>query len=162
MLTGEREIADFYEECVERCCDPIAVLHWISGELFRLLKAGEKSMVDVKITPDSLADLLALVEEQTINLNTAKTVFEIMFESGGSPRQIVSERGLAQISDDAELRGLVEEVINAQPEAVEQVRKGREQVMGFLVGQVMRATRGKANPQIVRDLLSERIGQGKF
>jgi aspartyl-tRNA(Asn)/glutamyl-tRNA(Gln) amidotransferase subunit B len=157
VLVAERDVADWYEAAVKAYGDPIKVSHWVSGELFRLLKAGETEIGSVKITPDGLAELLRLVDAATINLNTAKLVFDEMYASGKPARQIVEERGLAQISDDAAVRGIVQQVLAANPELVGQYRAGKTQLLGFLVGQVMKASRGKANPKLVGDLVREAL-----
>ena len=153
VLVAEREIADYYEACVREYGDPVKVCHWISGELFRLLKATETPVTQVKITPAHLAELLRMVDANTINLNTAKLVFDEMFQTGRRPQDIVQEKGLAQISDTDELLRVVQQVIEQNPEPVQQYLKGKEQVLSFLLGQVMRATRGKANPQLAGELL---------
>lgn len=153
VLVAEREIADYYEACVKAYGDPVKVCHWISGELFRMLKATELPMSQVKITPAHLAELLKMVDANTINLNTAKIVFDEMFHTGRRPQDIVQEKGLAQISDADELLRVVQQVIEQNPEPVQQYLKGKEQVLSFLLGQVMRATRGKANPQLAGELL---------
>ena len=153
ILVAEREIADFYEACVKTYGNPIKVSHWITGELFRLLKAKDVKLADVKVTPEALADLLHMVDDNVINLNTGKAVFDTMFETGKPAKQIVEERGLAQISDDSALTQIIEEVIAQNPDPAANFRAGKEQAMGFLIGQVMRATRGKANPKMAGELL---------
>ena len=109
--------------------------------------------MDVKVTPESLADLLRMIDKNVINLNTGKTVFDAMFETGKPAKQIVEERGLAQISDDTVLMEIIDEVIAQNPDPAANFRAGKEQAMGFLIGQVMRATRGKANPKMAGELL---------
>jgi aspartyl-tRNA(Asn)/glutamyl-tRNA(Gln) amidotransferase subunit B len=158
ILVAEREIADYYEACVSAYGDPIKVLHWISGELFRLLKGSDKCLADIQITPAALAELLRLIDENVINQNTGKSVFEAMAQTGQSASQVVEARGLAQISDDVALLAIINEVIEQNPDAVQKYRDGKEQAMGFLLGQVMRATRGKANPKVAGDLVRRAIG----
>ncbi len=154
VLVAEREVADYYEACVEAYGDPIKVMHWVSGELFRLLKATEgATMSDVKVTPAGLAELLRLVDQKTINLSTAKAVFEEMFASGRPAGAIVQERGLAQISDDAALREVVAGALERNPDLVAQYRAGKEQLFGYLLGEIMKATRGKADPKAAGELL---------
>jgi len=157
ILVAEREIADYYEACVKAYGDPKKVLHWVSGELFRLLKATGASLTDIKITPAALAELLRLIDENVINQNTGKSVFEAMAGTGQSAKEVVEERGLAQISDDAALIKIIQEVIEQNPDPVQKYREGKEKAMGFLLGQVMRATRGKANPGVAGDLLRRAI-----
>lgn len=117
------------------------------------------SVRDVPITPRQWAELLALIEEGTISTKIAKTVFQRMAESGRDPREIVETEGLVQIADPEALRKIVERVIEANPKSVEDYRKGKEKALGFLVGQVMRETRGKAHPELVNRLLREALGE---
>lgn len=157
VLVAEREVADYYEACVKAYGDPKKVLNWVSGELFRLLKAAEGDIRSVKVTPAALAELLRLVDQKTINLDTAKRVFEEMFASGRPAGAIVEERGLAQISDDAALQAVIAEVLERNVDLVAQYRAGKEQLFGFLLGQVMKATRGKANPKLAGELLTRAL-----
>ncbi len=165
VLTAERPVADYFESCVRALPPNLGgkekgaktVANWITGELFRLLKATDAGIEAVKITPDALAELLALVEKGAISINIAKDVFGEMFETGRPAAQIVEEQGLAQISDVEELARIVEQVIAENPGPVAEYLAGKEPVLRFLVGQVMKATRGKANPQLVTKLLKEKL-----
>jgi aspartyl-tRNA(Asn)/glutamyl-tRNA(Gln) amidotransferase subunit B len=157
VLTAERPVADYFESCVRAYPDAKAVANWITGELFRLLKATDAGIEAIKITPDALAELLTLVEKGSISINIAKDVFAEMFETGQPAAQIVREKGLAQISDAEELAPIVEQVIAENPGPVAEYLAGKEAVLRFLVGQVMKATRGKANPQLVTKLLQEKL-----
>ena len=159
VLTAEREVADYFESCVRTYADAKTVANWITGELFRLLKATDVGIEAVKITPDALAELLNLVEKGTISISIAKDVFAEMFETGRPALQIVKEKGLAQISDFEELSRIVEQVIEENPGPVAEYLGGKEPVLRFLVGQVMKATRGKANPRLVNELLKDELGQ---
>jgi aspartyl-tRNA(Asn)/glutamyl-tRNA(Gln) amidotransferase subunit B len=109
------------------------------------------------VQPAHLAQLIGLVESQTININTARQVFEEMFDTGADPRAIVESRGLAQVSDEGELRAVVAQVIDAHPDQVRQLLGGQEKVFGFLVGQAMKATKGKGNAQLINRLLREAL-----
>jgi aspartyl-tRNA(Asn)/glutamyl-tRNA(Gln) amidotransferase subunit B len=160
VLAAERETADYFEACAQAYGNAKTVCNWVSGELFRLLKATEGSVAGVRITPDALAELLRLVDEKTINLNGAKTVFEEMFQTGRRPREIVAALGLGQISDDQAIQAIVDSVIAQNPEPVQSYRAGKEQALSYLMGQVMRAMRGKANPQVVSDLLRRALQEG--
>jgi len=160
VLVAERAVADYFEECAKAGAgrvEPKAIANWVTGELFRLMKVQEVEIGQVEITPDKLAALIGLVQDGTISTTAAKDVFAEMFETGRAPDEIVRERGLAQISDEVELSRIVDEVIAANPEPVADYRAGKEQALRFLVGQVMRATRGKANPKAVNELLLEKL-----
>ncbi|MBC8262959.1 MAG: Asp-tRNA(Asn)/Glu-tRNA(Gln) amidotransferase subunit GatB [Anaerolineales bacterium] len=157
VLTAERPVADYFESCVRAYPDAKTVANWITGELFRLLKAADVGIEAVKITPEALAELLTLVEKDTISISIAKDVFAAMFETGRPASQIVKEKGLVQISDADELSRLVEQVIAENPDPVADYLEGKEAVLRFLVGQVMKATRGKANPKLVNRLLRESL-----
>lgn len=167
VLTAEQAVADYFEACVRALPPNLggkeggakAVANWITGELFRLLKATDMGIEAVEITPDALAELLTLVEKGTISISMAKDVFGEMFETGRPAVQIVEEKGLAQISDAEELSQIVGDVIAANPEPVADYRAGKEQALRFLVGQVMKATSGKANPRLANDLLREQLSE---
>ena len=157
VLTADRPVADYFESCARSYPNAKTVANWITGELFRLLKAMDAGIETVKITPDALAELLTLVEKGAINISIAKDVFAAMFETGRSATQIVKEKGLAQVSDVEELSRIVEQVIADNPGPVAEYLAGKDAVLRFLVGQVMKATRGKANPKLVNRLLRERL-----
>jgi aspartyl-tRNA(Asn)/glutamyl-tRNA(Gln) amidotransferase subunit B len=157
VLTAERAVGDYFESCVHAYPDAKTVANWITGELFRLLKAIDAGIEAVKITPDALAELLTLVEKGAISISIAKDVLAEMFETGRPAIQIVKERGLAQISDVEELSRIVEQVIAENPGPVSEYLGGKEPVLRFLVGQVMKTTRGKANPHLVNELLKEKL-----
>lgn len=157
VLTADRPVADYFESCARSYPNAKTVANWITGELFRLLKAMDTGIETVKITPEVLAELLTLVEKGAINISIAKDVFAAMFETGRSASQIVKEKGLVQISDAEELLRIVEQVIADNPGPVAEYLAGKDAVLRFLVGQVMKATRGKANPKLVNRLLRERL-----
>lgn len=157
VLTASRTLADFYDECVRLFPDPKAVSNFVMSEVLRLLNAEGKDIVDTPLTPQHLAKLLGLVKEGTISGKIAKDVFEEVFKTGRDPAEIVKERGLVQISDEGELTRIVDEVLAANPAVVADYRGGKEKAFTFLVGQVMKATRGKANPALVNKLLKEKL-----
>jgi aspartyl-tRNA(Asn)/glutamyl-tRNA(Gln) amidotransferase subunit B len=157
VLTTDKAVADYFEACVKAYPEAKTVSNWITGELFRLLKETETGIEEVRITPAALAELLTLVEKGTINQNTAKAILGEMFQSGRAAAEIVAAKGLAQISDTDELGQIVEQVIAANPDQVAEYRAGKERLLGWFVGQVMKATRGKANPQLVTKLLKEKL-----
>jgi aspartyl-tRNA(Asn)/glutamyl-tRNA(Gln) amidotransferase subunit B len=157
QLTQSRAAADFFEAAVRSGARPKAVSNWMMGELSRLLKGAGLDVADSPVGPDRLAGLLALVERGTISGAMAKGVFEKMFAEGRSADEIVEQEGLAQIDDDSALAAQVEGVLAAHADAVAQYRGGKANALGFLVGQVMKATGGKANPRRVRELLQRRL-----
>ncbi len=159
VLTAEKPVADYFDSCVRAYPDAKTVANWVTGELFRLLKAADLGIEAVKVTPGALAELLTLVEKDTISINIAKDVFATMFETGQPASQIVKKRGLVQISDAEELSRIVEQIIAENPGPVAEYLAGKEAVLRFLVGQVMKATRGKANPHLANKLFKEKLGQ---
>jgi aspartyl-tRNA(Asn)/glutamyl-tRNA(Gln) amidotransferase subunit B len=161
VLVGDKSTADYYEAAVaaSTASSPKTVANWVTGELFRLMNESGQQIDALPVSAQALAELIALVEDNTINTNTGKEVLAEMFASGRSARQIVDERGLAQISDTAALEQIVAQVLEDNPQQVAQYLDGRVQLIGWMMGQVMKATRGKANPQVVRALLEEQLGR---
>jgi aspartyl-tRNA(Asn)/glutamyl-tRNA(Gln) amidotransferase subunit B len=157
QLTQSRAAADFFEVVVRGGARPKAASNWMMGELARQLKDAGRDIADSPVGPDRLAGLLALVERGTISGAMAKSVFEKMFASGQSADDIVGREGLAQIDDESALAALVDEIVAAHEDAAAQVRSGKANALGFLVGQVMKATGGKANPRRVSELLQRRL-----
>jgi aspartyl-tRNA(Asn)/glutamyl-tRNA(Gln) amidotransferase subunit B len=158
VLVTDKAVADYYEAAAAAGrADPKTIANWVTGELFRLMKETGKEIEAVLVSPEALVKLVELVKDGTINLNTGKDVLEEMFASGHSARQIVEERGLAQISDVTALEKTVAQILEENPKEVGQYLGGKVQILGWLMGQVMRATRGKANPQVVRKLLQAQL-----
>ncbi|MFZ5590773.1 MAG: Asp-tRNA(Asn)/Glu-tRNA(Gln) amidotransferase subunit GatB [Bacillota bacterium] len=157
VITASKEMADFFEECLQHYSGAKAVANWLMGDLTRLLNAENKEIGQCLVKPVQLAKMLKLLDEGTISGKIAKTVFEEMYHTGKDPAQIVQEKGLVQISDTDAIAAVVEQVIAANPKVVEDYRGGKEKALGFLVGQVMKQTRGKANPELVNKLLKEKL-----
>jgi len=157
VLAADRTVAEYFEACVVIYPQAKAVANWVSGDLFRWMKESGTDIEAVRITPQGLAELLTLVGKGTINVSTAREVFGVMFETGESAGDIVAERGLAQISDTEALAEVVDQVLANSADAVQQYLDGKKAIAQFLMGQVMRATRGKADPQVVKRLLQERL-----
>ncbi len=153
VLTANADLAEYFEKCVALFPKAKKVSNWIMVELLKLLKHEESDIGSCPVTPEALAELLSLVEKGEISDKIGKKVLEQVFEKGGSPSQIVAEQGLAQVSDAGELQKIVEKVLEQNPAEVEKYRSGKKKVFGFFVGQVMRETRGKANPKTVNELL---------
>lgn len=157
VITTSKEMADFFEECVAGYPDAKTVSNWMMGDLSRLLNANNMDITQCRIKPSQLVEMLKLLDEGTISGKIAKTVFEEMFETGKDPGAIVEEKGLVQISDEAAIQGIIDEVIADNPKSVQDYKAGKKKAMGFLVGQVMKATKGKANPQVVNKILQEKL-----
>ncbi len=159
VLTEDQTVAAWFEAAVAESDADSAktIANWLINDLFRLMNEHGQTIEQVKITPVALVELIALVNRQTINNNTAKEVLDEMFTGGRSPQQIVEQRGLAQISDEAALVALIEQVLADNPDEVSAYRGGKTQLKGWFVGQVMRASRGKGNPALVNTLLEERL-----
>jgi aspartyl-tRNA(Asn)/glutamyl-tRNA(Gln) amidotransferase subunit B len=158
VLTEDRAVVEYFDAAVAAGADPKTVSNWMMGELLRLLNATGQSAAEAKLRPESLAGLLKLIEAGTISGKIAKTVFEEMFHTGKTAEEVVREKGLTQISDEGELASVVAEVVAQHADVVAQIRGGKEASFKFLVGQVMRATRGRGNPEAINRLLREKIG----
>jgi aspartyl-tRNA(Asn)/glutamyl-tRNA(Gln) amidotransferase subunit B len=158
VLISERALADYFEACVKAGAEPKAASNFIMGELLRTLKEKDLPLGECKVRPEGIVEILKLVGEGTISAATGKEVFAEMFLSGKGAAEIVASRGLTQISDEGELTRIVEEVIKANPKSVEDYRGGKKQALGFLMGRIMKATGGKANPQVVNRVLREKLG----
>jgi aspartyl-tRNA(Asn)/glutamyl-tRNA(Gln) amidotransferase subunit B len=157
LLTSERHFADWYEEAVSLGGQPKAVSNWIMGELMRLLKEDNKSIGECPLKPKQLADMFKLIDRGTISGKIAKTVFEEMYKTGKDAEFIVKEKGLVQISDAGEIEKIVDAVIAKNPKEVARYRAGEEKLLGFFIGNVMKLTKGKANPQLVNELLKKKL-----
>ncbi|MEW6398071.1 MAG: Asp-tRNA(Asn)/Glu-tRNA(Gln) amidotransferase subunit GatB [Bacillota bacterium] len=158
VITASRGLAEFFEEAVSAYPQPKAVSNWVMGEVRRYLNEHGLEPEDIPVRPGHLAELLRMVERGTINTRVAKQVFGVMCETGRPAAEIVREKGLEQVSDEAFIDRAVEEAVAGNPAVVADYRKGKEKALGFLVGQVMKATGGKANPQVVNRLLRDRLG----
>ncbi len=156
VLVAEREAADYYER-VAKANDPKIAANWVIGNLFGALNKAGVSIGESPVAAENLGLLLGLIADNTISGRIAKDVFEDMFKTGADPLSIVDEKGLRQITDSGTIEADVDKVIDANPDKVEQFRSGNEKVIGWFVGQVMKATNGKANPQAVNRILQDRL-----
>ncbi|NLW44739.1 MAG: Asp-tRNA(Asn)/Glu-tRNA(Gln) amidotransferase subunit GatB [Syntrophomonadaceae bacterium] len=159
LLTASKDILDFFDDCVARYPKPKVVANWITGDLARLLNQSKLEIGDCRVTPALLVGLLKLLDEGTISGKIAKAVLEEMFTTGEAPDKIVKDRRLIQISDESAVKAIVDEVIAGNPKVVEDFRNGKDKALGFLVGQVMKASKGKANPELVNRLLREELSR---
>jgi aspartyl-tRNA(Asn)/glutamyl-tRNA(Gln) amidotransferase subunit B len=157
VLTQSTELADYYEQVAAEAGNPKAASNWVMGELLRTLNERGATMADVPLAPRALAGLIALVDKGTISSSIAKDVFARMYDSGRSADEVVASEGLAQIGDEGALEGVIRDVLGAQADAVAQYRAGKTSTFGFLVGQVMKATGGKANPKLASELLRREL-----
>ncbi|MGQ9839957.1 MAG: Asp-tRNA(Asn)/Glu-tRNA(Gln) amidotransferase subunit GatB [Anaerolineae bacterium] len=165
LLAADRQVAEYFEATVAALRNqvslgnlvsedrPKTVANWITGELFRLMNARGIGISAVRVSPQALAELLALVNKGQLNLNSAKKVFDVMFETGRRPEEVVRELGLTQVSDEEALAAAVAEALARYPAEVARYRAGEEKLFGWLMGQAMRETRGRGNPAVVRRLL---------
>src|SRR5437867_5193831 len=160
VLTSTRALADFFEQTAQLGGQPKTAANWIMGDLLRFYKDSNADLKDLSkstITPKMLAEMITLVDKGTISGKIAKTVIEEMYRTGKEPQRIIEEQGLVQISDSGEIEKIVNKVIEDNPKSVEQYRAGKTGTLGFFVGQVMKLTGGRANPQTVNDLLRKKL-----
>lgn len=158
VLTASKAVADYFESCVKLFNQPKTVSNWVMGELTRELNNSGTDASASPVSPERLVSLLQLVEQGTISLKVAREIFPEVYSSGKTPEQIVQEKGLIQVSDEGALDKIIEEVLAKNPMQVTQFKEGKQQVLRFLVGQVMKASGGKANPGKVNELLKKRLG----
>ena len=160
VLTAERPMAEYFEACVALLPQQAkGIANWVMGELARKLNDGGLAIEESPVTPVLLVELLKLIDAGTISGKIAKTVFDAMWATGHAPAKIVEEQGLVQVSDSGAIEQIIDEVLAASPAQIEQYRGGNEKVFGFFVGQVMKASKGKANPALVNELLKKKLGE---
>lgn len=157
VLTVSKGIADYFEACVKLFNQPKTISNWVMGELTRELNLSGTDITASPVTPERLVALLQLVEKGTVSLKVAREIFPELYSSGKQPEQIVQEKGLTQVSDEGALDKIIDEVLTKNPAQVAQFKEGKQQVLGFLVGQVMKASGGKANPGKVNELLKKKF-----
>ena len=155
IITGTKHMADLFEETTKICGKPKKVSNWLMGETMRLMKDADLEPEQLSFSPENLAKLIGLTEERAINSSVAKEVFEHIFNENIDPVQYVEENGLRTVADDGALRATIEEIVSNNPQSVEDYRAGKKKAIGFLVGQTMKATQGKADPGMVNQILTE-------
>jgi aspartyl-tRNA(Asn)/glutamyl-tRNA(Gln) amidotransferase subunit B len=164
LLTSRRDIADYFESALKMHSNPKAIANWILGDLFRVLKEHKLDdkfyITDWPVRADNLANMIALIDQGTISGKIAKTVFDEMLDSGRSAQEIVAEKGLEQVSDSESIEKAIDQVLAAHPKQAADYRAGNEKIFGFLVGQIMKATQGKINPQKANESLKRKLVQG--
>ncbi|CAI9391910.1 Asp-tRNA(Asn)/Glu-tRNA(Gln) amidotransferase subunit GatB [Niallia sp. Sow4_A1] len=159
VLTVTKEMADFFEGTVANGAEPKLASNWVMGDVSAYLNAEQKELAEVKLTPENLAGMIKLIGNGTISSKIAKQVFKELIENGGDAEAIVKEKGLVQISDEGALLKIIGEVLDNNPQSIEDFKNGKQKAIGFLVGQLMKATKGQANPQMVNKLLVEEMNK---
>jgi len=157
VLTAIRALADYYEEVVRLSGKPKIAANWVMGDLLRFLNEDRRDIRDCPLHPAQLAEMIRLIEDGTISGKMAKDIIEDMYKTGETPRAIIEMKGLVQITDEGALTATIQEVMEANPTQLAQYRGGKEKLFGFFVGQVMKATQGKANPQLINDILKKML-----
>ncbi|MEK7800249.1 MAG: Asp-tRNA(Asn)/Glu-tRNA(Gln) amidotransferase subunit GatB [Nitrospirota bacterium] len=158
ILTASKDMANYFESCVKQFPQPKIVSNWVMGELMRELNNSGTDISASPVTPERLVSLLQMVDKGTISLKVARDIFPELYSSGKTPEQIVQAKGLTQVSDEGALEQIIAEVLSKNPAQVAQFKEGKQQVLGFLVGQVMKTSGGKANPGKVNELLRKKLG----
>lgn len=156
VIVSEKNIAEYFEEVAKKVDAKLAA-NWITAELFGKLNKLGKSIEESPISTDQMAELISLISDNTISGKIAKQVFEIMFEEGGSPRKIVEEKGLKQVTDNSAIEKVIDEILGANSDKVAEFRSGKDKLFGFFVGLAMKATQGKANPQALNEILKSKL-----
>ena len=159
ILTSSKKTANFFEKTNSICNNPKAVSNWIMGDFARLLNEKEIEIDESKVTEENLASLIILIDKGTISSKIAKQIFEEMFETGEKAENIVNKKGLVQISDEGAIKEICQRIVDANPQSIADYKAGKDRAIGYLVGQIMKETKGKANPQIVNKILLEIINK---
>ncbi|MBG9980822.1 Asp-tRNA(Asn)/Glu-tRNA(Gln) amidotransferase subunit GatB [Facklamia sp. DSM 111018] len=157
VLTLQKEISDFFDATILEGADPKQASNWLMGEVSAYLNSEQIQLTDIGLTPVNLAQMIRLIDEGTISSKIAKQLFKILAKEGGDAATIVEERGMAQLSDPAKLQPIIDEIVEGDPKSVEDYKNGKDRALGFFVGQVMKQTRGKANPQVVNQLILDKL-----
>jgi aspartyl-tRNA(Asn)/glutamyl-tRNA(Gln) amidotransferase subunit B len=160
LLAANKPLGDYFETLAGLTADPRVSVNWVLGDLSGYLNTSGLEVADCPVRPEALTELLALLKDGTLSGKMAKEVFEAMWQSGKAAGLIVEEKGLGQISDTSALEAIVAGIVQANPGPAEEFRQGRDKVLGFFVGQIMKETKGQANPQVVNDLLRKLLQKG--
>jgi aspartyl-tRNA(Asn)/glutamyl-tRNA(Gln) amidotransferase subunit B len=157
VLTADKALAQYYEEVVRLSSSPKAASNWVMGDVLRFLNEEKRDIRNCPITPAALAEMIRLIEEGTISGKMAKDIVEEMYKTGKLPKAIIAEKGMVQITDEGALGAAIQKIMDANPNQLKDYRAGKDKLFGFFVGQVMKVTQGKANPQVVNDLLKKML-----
>ncbi|HWP91709.1 MAG TPA: Asp-tRNA(Asn)/Glu-tRNA(Gln) amidotransferase subunit GatB [Thermodesulfobacteriota bacterium] len=161
VLTASKDVADYFEECLRYYNKPKTVSNWIMNEVLRELKGEEEGIKAFPVSPDKLAELLKSIDDGTVSGKMAKDVFAEMVSTRKAAAEIIAKKGVKQLSDHSEIEKLVHDVIEKNPEEVSRYRAGQEKLLGFFVGEIMKATAGKANPKLVNEVLRKKLSQSE-
>ena len=159
VLTQTKEMSDFFDATIENGADAKLASNWLMGEVSAYLNSEKLELNESKLTPESLAGMIQLIVDGTISSKIAKKVFQELMKNGGDPKVIVKEKGLSQLSDPAQLLPIINEVLDNNAQSIEDFKNGKDRAVGFLVGQIMKATKGQANPGVVNQLLKQELGK---
>jgi len=159
VLTTSRALAEYYEDVVKVCGKPKIAANWVMGDLLRFVNEDKGDIRTCSISASSLGEMINLIEEGTISGKMAKDLIQDMYKTGKPPREIIEEKGMVQITDEGALGGIIDDVIRANPTQLAQYRSGKDKLFGYFVGQVMKMTQGKANPQLINELLKKKLDQ---
>ena len=152
-------MSDFFEETLAAGADAKQASNWLMGEVSAYLNSEKLELTETKLTPDNLAGMIQLIADGTISSKIAKKVFRELIENGGDAKEVVEAKGLVQLSDPAQLLPIINEILDNNQQSIEDFKNGKDRAVGFLVGQIMKATKGKANPAIVNKLLQEELAK---
>ena len=159
VLTLTREMSDFFDATITAGADAKQASNWLMGEVSAYLNSEKLELHDTKLTPENLAGMIALIEDGTISSKIAKKVFRELILNGGEAKKVVEEKGLIQLSDPSQLLPIINEILDNNQQSIDDFKNGKDRAVGFLVGQIMKATRGKANPGVVNKLLQEELSK---
>ena len=159
IILDDRSLSKYYEELVSLGANPKIAANWLLGDMLRLLKEKDMETESFPVTPEALSKLLVMIVQGKISTTAGKEVFEIMFLTGKSSEVVVSEKGLSQISDTSELEKIIDDILNSNPQSIEDFKAGKTQAAGFLMGQVMKASKGKANPKVTKEMLDAKLNE---
>lgn len=159
IIVDDKALSDYYEAVVKSGSNPKAASNWVLGDVLRLLKEKDLEASDIPVKPETLYDVISLIEKGRISTTAGKEVFEEMWSTGKSAVQVVEEKGLSQISDNSELERIISQILEENPQSVKDFAGGKTQSAGFLMGQVMKASKGKANPKAAKELLDKKLGE---
>jgi len=157
ILIQDRVLADFFEECTKLYTDTKKICNWIKGSVLEEVNARKKEFADIGLTPKDLTTLIKRLDEGILNNLSAKEALRFVIDTGIDADTVIKEKGLAQVSDDATLEKIVDEIINGNEKIVNQIKEGNEKAVGFLVGLAMKKTQGKANPKMIKEIIRRRI-----
>ncbi|SET75237.1 aspartyl-tRNA(Asn)/glutamyl-tRNA(Gln) amidotransferase subunit B [Salinibacillus kushneri] len=157
VLTLTKEMSDFFEETIAAGADPKLASNWLMGEVSGYLNKHDQELKDIALTPDALAKMVKLIADETISSKIAKKVFSELVEKGGDPEKIVKDKGLVQISDEGQLTEIITGILDENQQSIDDYKNGKDRALGFLVGQVMKATKGQANPKMVNKIILEEM-----